>query len=117
MATNAFSLMMGAARAIMKPIPPPAPAVDHVVKKKLGRPPTAKKTADLIPIAKNLSFNGGKKGRRGYNTSDEKFRMEVALRVLLKAKGKNFKRTSEVYDVSRKSLFTRYLIANDLYEA
>jgi hypothetical protein len=117
MATNAFSLMMGAARAIMKPIPPPAPAVDHVIQKKLGRPPTAKKTADLIPIAKNLSFNGGKKGRRGYNTGDEKFRMEVALRVLLKAKGKNFKRTSEVYDVSRKSLFTRYLIANDLYEA
>ena len=30
MATNAFSLMMGAARAIIKPIPPPAPAVDHV---------------------------------------------------------------------------------------
>ena len=58
MATNAFSLMMGAARAIMKPIPPPAPAVDHVIQKKLGRPPTAKKTADLIPIAKNLSFNG-----------------------------------------------------------
>lgn len=111
MATNAFAMMMGAARAISKPIPQPVIAIDIVVKKKLGRPPAVKKAIDLVPIVYDLSFKSAKKGRRGYEAGDEKFRMEYALRVLLKAKGKNCKRTSEVYDVSRKSLYTRYLSA------
>lgn len=47
--------------------------------------------------------------RRGYDKGNALSRMEDALRVLKKARGHNCKRTAEVYNVSRKSLYVRYL--------
>ena len=93
MATNAFTMMMGAARKKSQPALPLEVDVAPVVKKRLGRPPAIKKVLDLTPLVHDLTRSGTKVCRRGYISGDAQIRMTSALQVILKAKGKNCKRT------------------------
>ena len=106
---NVFEMMMGASRKISKPTPAPIEVIAPIIKKKLGRPPAIKKALDLTPLVTDLTVPKKRRVRVGYDSGDAKLRMEAALVVLIKARGKNCKRTAEVYGVNRKSLFSRFM--------
>jgi DDE superfamily endonuclease/Tc5 transposase DNA-binding domain len=107
MATNAFAMMMGASRnrskdAKVSIIPLAAPT-----KKKLGRPPIIRKAPDLTPLVISL-VSSGKVVRKRYDVGDSKIRMDNALSLLIKSKGRDCKRIAAAHSVSRRSLWIRY---------
>ena len=111
MATNAFAMMMGESRKRFqqpKVIEAQAPQIVPA-KKKLGRPPTIKKSIDLTPLVVSLVGTRTKVGRKSYDSGDEKLRMDLALKLLVKSKGLNCKRIADAHTLSRRSLFLRYL--------
>ena len=86
-----------------------------VVKRKVGRPPAVKKLEPpLIPfpaIDLTTSTTAATK-RKNYDHGSPKAKMEYALKLVLKSKGKHMQRTAKSYNVDVKALVKRYNAAN-----
>lgn len=103
-------MMMAASRAINKK--EDVVSINPVViKRKVGRPPAAKlPEPDIVPFPTIdlTKISNLPTARKNYDVGDSKSRMDQALEIVVKSKGKHAKRTSEIYNVSRKSLVKRY---------
>ena len=84
-------------------------------KTKGGRPPAVKKLEPpLIPfpaIALTTSTTAATK-RKNYDHGSPKAKMEYALKLVLKSKGKHMQRTAKSYNIDVKALVKRYNAAN-----
>lgn len=102
---NPFSMMMAASRACNKkedvvPIKPVE------LKRKVGRPPAVKLPEPAIvpfPVVDLTSLTASALSRRNYDVGDAKTRMDNALQIVIKSKGKHSKRIALTYNVSRKT--------------
>jgi hypothetical protein len=110
---NPFSMMMAASRAVNKKEEVVAIKPD-IVKRKVGRPPAAKDVPPIIvpfPVVDLTATTIAAVSRKNYDIDDSKIKMDMALQVVLKSKGKHTRRTALIYGVSVKSLVIRYKAA------
>ena len=107
---NPFLLMMAASKASskkqevveIKPV---------VVKRKVGRPTAVKKLEPPIipfPVIDLTTSTTAASKRKNYDHGSPKAKMEFALKLVLKSKGKHMLRTAKSYKVDVKSLVKRY---------
>jgi hypothetical protein len=107
---NPFSMMMAASRACNKK-EDLVPSKPVQLKRKVGRPPAAKLPEPAIvpfPVVDLTSLTTSTLSRRNYDVGDAKTRMDNALQIVIKSRGKHTRRTALTYNVSRKSLVLRF---------